>query len=178
MTVTEFHQDLEQLRDTHHKLLSNLQDITARMKKNEFEIKGLADISFICKEMAELLDDFRKDYAARKIHALKLLAHKLLTDPENLNNAEAVDIVRGNYASVTVDIKKFAELPQYGTDEFCKLMDFLGVPEESYNSGLIKFNWAALKRKVTQCLENGTKLPPGLGKLHTEIVGRFTKYKG
>jgi len=177
MHVKTLHDDYEKLGEIHHTLLGDLQALTAKMKCNEFTMRDLADIGFLCREMENLCDDFRKDFKARKEVAIKLLAHKLLTDPDNLNDEDATDRVSGELATATIDVKKFAQLPLHGTEEFCRLMDHLGVPVEAYDSGLIKFDWQKLKKEVTRRLEFGEKLPPGLGQLYTEFTARFTRKK-
>jgi hypothetical protein len=149
----------------------------AELSKTEQEMKvkspeELTDIGWICKKMYEQLDDIRKEVDKLQSLAEKIACLKAAT-------VGATKIV-GQLATGTVDVSMSANTPHptRNPEDFAKLCDYLGIPDEVVQNDLIhQFHWPSFKEYFSKCMSQGKPAPPGidLEKTHTHYK---LKYRG
>lgn len=150
------------LKDLHHKVYEHLTLIDERMKSGQTGIQDMVDLGFLCREQEDLLDEMRKNAKARREFTQRLLVTKwtgaaMTADP-------LPDTIRATLASANnFRIKKMAQLPEYGGKDYVLYMESLGIPKEVIQKGLVKPDWEQTAEHVTVLLEDGKKLPPGIG---------------
>lgn len=152
----------EELKELHHRVYEHLSLIDERMKKNQTSNQDMVDLGFLCREQEELLDEMRKNAKARKEFTQRMLV--TLWTGAALTPTPLPDTIKATLASANnFRIKKMAQLPEYGGEDYVLYLRSLGIPEEVISKGLVKPDWDKTAEHVTTLLEDGKKLPPGIG---------------
>jgi len=169
------HEDVKKLQELYDQMsamrdyaYAMFQDVGKLVKGKKLDNPDLVDAGFLLRECEEKLDDWRKDCKAYKTLVGKYLALAVMQDPNNVNDATAEATVKGELASATPDLKSFAEIPHYGSEDFINLMADLGISGEAVDRGLVKVDWKRMKDEVTRRDQEGVPLPSGLGKKYHE----------
>lgn len=155
----------EEIRAVHHRHLSFLQAVTARLSKNEYSKVAMVDLGFLCREIEELTEDWRKDCKARKELFSKVLAFQVITHA-TAKPDEADDSVRGQLATGTVNSEVQPKLPKRGDPDFERVLEYFGLPKSLAETGVVKLDWEAARRHVTELIASGKTPPPGLDKTY------------
>jgi len=154
-----------EIADKVHKLRAEFHDLLISITEEipNGTLSDLVDIGFLCKDIAELLDDWRKDCNARKELIVKILALRCIT----VGNST----VQGKLASVSLDATIEVEVPKSGTPEYDEVMKYFGIPIEAP----FQPHWRRVQELVAQRYQEGVPLPPGFGKQYTKTKGTFRR---
>lgn len=148
VSLSDFHQDF-------YTYLCELRDRIAS-ETNENEI---VDVCYILREMYKIVDDLRKevkslDQRAQRVACLVLMKKQIEDD------------VSTPWCKGTPDVKFEATLPTRRKDPegFRKLMEHFGVSEEAYDRdrSAIKPHWPGMVDLLSELMESGRPLPPGI----------------
>ena len=118
--------------------------------KNQ-DMEDLADCGFLMREMADTLDDLRKECNARKDIISTILAVRMTRD--FLDGASTEMITRGELASATPDVKVEPMIPKAGTPEYASMCKALGVSQEMIETGVLKPHYKHLSTWLTERVE-------------------------
>lgn len=172
--VKDLASKLDALKTAHHESYEQLTLIDERIKKNQLSLQDLVDIGFLCREMEDLLDEMRKNAKKRKAFVQRYLVMRHTASA--MTGTPLPDTLQGEHASASnFRVKKMAELPEFGQDGYTKYMESLGIPKEVIAKGLVKPDWEQTAEHVTVLLEDGKKLPPGLGQTWNDYTCTFTR---
>lgn len=150
-----------------------------QMKSDVYSKHELVDLGFLCRELENLLDDWRKDCKARKELAGKLIARAVLQAADGVNDLQASTVVHGILASASPDVSMIAEIPKPGTPEFVEFCNHFGISKECSEDPLFPFaiHW----KRAMECLElrqtEGKPIPPGFGKQFPHFWSKFVRKK-
>jgi len=171
--TTELLKLTDQLKDLHHKLYEHLSLMDERIKANNaYSNVDLADLGFLCREQEELSDEMRKNSKVRK----ELISKVLVLKYAAAAMSEPFDSIKGNYARASAfRIKKIGKIPEYGSPDYIAYMESLGIPKEVIDKGLVKPDWEQTSERLTQLIEDGKKLPPGIGQTWDVYTCTFTR---
>lgn len=183
-SVGHSHADVDGLLELVHEFRQHqqlthdmLRRIADKVRTNEFTMALLCDLGFICREVEEAADANRKDWKAHKeliSKALTMLhATWMVSSPET-----AEDTVKGELASATPITKIVAEQPARDTAAYAELMAHFYVPERVIGQGILKTDWKAMNELCTRLVEDGQKLPPGIGKTWKEYPVTYRRKPG
>jgi hypothetical protein len=145
-----------------------------KMRKNILDKEQLADVGYLLRQGEKLLDDWRKDCKAAKELAGKIIALQILQSAESLSG-EGEDVARGDIAIAIPDLKMEAELPKKGTPEYEAFLGHFGVNAGTAELGILKPDWKAIGKLVTDAAQDGKKFPPGLGKKYPRYTATFRR---
>lgn len=170
--VSESHALLQDVQDLYHKIYDFIARTQSRVNKIEDPIEDLVDIGFFFREMGKVLDECRKDCQGRsdligKIIAL-YVAKNALNDPDSWKG-----VIHGRYASGSPDLKQAPKLPKRGTEGFDQLMQFLGITKEQ--SEFLSFRFSEMRALISDKVERGEKLPPGVDATFSEYSTTYRK---
>ena len=167
----------QQVRDLHEKVWDSLSWSSRQMKSGVYSNVELTDLGFMCRELENLLDDWRKDCKARKELAGKLIARAVLQASENVNDLQATTTVHGVLASATPDVSFIAEIPKPGTPEFIEFCNYFGIDEKASSDPMFPFaiHWKRAQEVLEQRQTAGLPTPPGLGKQFPNFWAKFVR---
>lgn len=163
--------ELKELKEKIHLLTLELTD---RMKAKSFEQADLADLGYLFRELEREQDDARKEAKARRELATRLMCIAYVNTPEGLASTE--DVIKGELATATLDLKMMSILPKKGQPEYYILGEHFGMTPDLLETGLFKFDWVAVQDYVSRCMEDGLPIPPGLGKKYPDYRATFRKH--
>lgn len=173
--VEKMQAQLVKVKGFHDNLYEDLVSLSAMIKSGTLTREEFVDLGFLCRECSKLLDESRKDCNARQEYLGKLIAMQVTQ--ESLTNPNMDTTVRGTLARGTTDVKTKAKLPTKGTPEYQALLDHFYVPRQIIESEVLKPDWTTIGNMVTQCMEDGKSLPPGVTDTYTVFTTTFTKIK-
>ena len=146
-----------------------------QIKSKQLSSEELCDFGFICRELEKLFDELRKEVKARKELCGNIIAYRLtqasLTDPSLKMQ------VKGQFATGTPDVKMQAALPKKQSVEYYQITDFLGVPRDVAEKGVLKLDWKSVIEFCTKLINDGKPIPKGFGKQYPLYVTVYRKRK-
>lgn len=162
--------EIQQIYNLVYGFLSKNNDL---LKSKTLSSEELCDFGFFCREMAKVFDELRKEANARKDLCGQVIAYRLtqaaLNDP-TLNMK-----VKGQFASGTPDVKMQSELPKKFTDEYYMITDYLNVPRDVAESGVLRLDWKQVTEHLTKLMHDGKKIPPGFGKQYPKYITTYRR---
>lgn len=138
--------------------------LTDKIKAEAYPREDLCDLGWLCRELESLLDELRKEFAARKDLAGRLIAFRMtqevIEDPSKI--AEHGMTVRGRFSSGSPDVSQSAAVPRRGSKEYADLCKHFGIQGEVSESGIVDFSFTRLAEYVSSRVASGEKLPSGI----------------
>lgn len=121
-------------------------------------IPDLIDSGFLCRELANVVDDIRNRCENRQAIISRFLA---ATASVAALKGESMDL-RGELAIAVPDITVKPNLPKNDSPEMIKLLIWLGVPEDIARSGTVRPSFTKIEELLTKREAAGQKPPPGI----------------
>ena len=146
---------LQQEYMSHYGLITQFKD---KAKVGGYTVEELADLGYLCREMASVADEFRKEALAKMELFSRLLAERMLKDL--LNGGAVQDRAVGKYATATPEVKARVKLPAKDTAEYARLVAWLGIPE--HNRHFVRMHYPSIRDEVTERAKRGENPPPGI----------------
>jgi len=169
--VVRLKDDLSHVRDTFMGVVGNLQDIIRRVKKNASDLTydrpNLVDLGFLCREIAAIADELRKEANAKQMLIGKLIAMEVTK--ASIAGEISSPTVRGTLATGTPDVREIASCPKPGSPQFKEVAAFLGLPEDQLDGKLMSFRFTGLSDWLTEAAAKGKRVP--------ECINRYTEFK-
>lgn len=153
-----------------------LSEVTPSIKSKVLSNSELTDFGFLCRELANLFDELRKECKARQELCGSIIAYRLIQ--ESLSDPTITMKSKGTLATGTPDIKMQAALPKKFSEEYFKLTDFFGVPRDVAEAGILRLDWKRVTEYCTQLTQDGTPIPEGFGKKYPLYSTVFRRKKG
>lgn len=161
------------LNEVHHRLYIQISEISDCVKKRQLANDELVDVGFLFREIESIFDELRKEAKARKELSAKVLALSVIQ--ESVNDPEADSVIHGEYARASLSLKTRVRLPKKLSPEYYEVCEFLGVPSEVIDKGLVKLDWNGASEFATQMAEEGKRLPKGLDDTYQEYSCTYTR---
>ncbi len=166
----------EKFVDIHTDVYNYLSETNDEVKGIKLSLGDLVDMGYLCREIEKFMEELRKEIKFRKELCGKVIS--LAIAKQNLNDpGKVVERIEGELATGTPDVKLQAKLPNRGTEEFHKLLEFLDIPKEMAESKCFKLSWNGMTDLVTQLAEEGKPLPPGVEKSWPIYTTTFRRRK-
>lgn len=166
----------EEVQLTYNLTYGFLSEITPTIKAKELTVNDLTDIGFLCREMAKIFDELRKECEARQNLCGSIIAYQLIT--KTLTDPNASMKSKGELATGTPKLKMQAALPKKFTPEYYQITDFMGVPRDVAETGVLRLDWRRVVEYCTEMAEKGKKMPEGFGKQYPLYTTTFRKRRG
>lgn len=170
-------EELQGLFDQLQKLQMQIHSALASISSNLSgeKLPDMIDSGFLCREMEEIANDLRKNCADRKGLIAKMIAMRATSEFMTTGKSP---VLRGELASATPDLVTKPSIPEPGTEDFNKLMSWLGCSDELIQRGVVRPSFTSLKDIVTRATVEGNKPPPGISLTFTEATVVFRRRKG
>lgn len=163
-------------------LMDQLSDVSKEAMKipgKGISTEDSVDLGFLCREIENLFDECRKEVKARHERIGRLIAtslvNMLLEDPDSVEDDDV--LVRGLYASGSPNVGVTPKVPRKGTQEYFDLCEYLGIPVDLANRGLVVFHYPLLAELCTELANEGKLMPPGLGGSVSKVTTTFRKLR-
>lgn len=169
--VETFLDHLSHVRDTFMAVTGDMQDMIRRVKKNAsepvYDRPNLVDLGFLCREIAAIADELRKEANAKQMLIGKLIAMEVTK--ASIAGEISSPTVRGTLATGTPDVREIASCPKPGSPQFKEVAEFLGLPEDQFDGKLMSFRFTGLSDWLTEMAAQGKRVP--------ECINRYTEFK-
>lgn len=146
-----------------------------KIKSKEMSNEELCDFGYICRELAKVFDELRKEMNARMDLCGSIIAFRKtkasLTDP-----TLQLKVV-GQFATASPDVKIEVGLPKKHSPEYYQVTDALGVPREVAEKGILKLDWKSVTKYCTEQVNAGKKIPKGFGQQYPKYRVTYRKRK-
>ena len=168
--IAKLQQQFENLISFHQEFRSVVLDIAERVKSQRYEKQTLVDLGYLMRETEKLAEETRKNATANKnligkVHAFIAIQG---ADEEGIKNT------KGDLATGMPDVTMIpAELPKKDSVEYLELADHLNVPRNALE--LMKLDWRAVSAYMTQCAEDGKRMPKCFGDARPVYSTTFRK---
>jgi hypothetical protein len=163
--------DLDHVRETFMGVVGDLQSMIKKVKKNttdpEYDRPQLVDLGFLCREIAAISDELRKEANAKQMLIGKVIAMEVTR--ASLAGEISSPTVRGELATGTPDVREIASCPKPGTPQFREVAEFLGLPEAEVDGRLFSLRFTGLSDWLTQMAAEGKEVP--------KAINRYTEFK-
>jgi hypothetical protein len=126
-------------------------------------LPDMCDVGYFCREVSKIMHDLKVSLDGKQGVVSRVLAGRVAGAALQ---GEVIEL-RGEFCVATPDVRNKPTLPKEGTEEYRLLMRWIGVPEETINSPLLRPSFTGLEEELTKRMALGEPLPPG-------IVGSFT----
>lgn len=146
--------------------------VVDEVRQDRMPDSDMVDLGFLCREIAGLADDIRKEASAKQELAGRIIALRVA---KRSLQGSTEDTVRGKLATGKPDVKVIPVLPKHGTPEYTELCAFFGVPPELVDSGAVSFSFTRLSELCAERMREGKEVPPGVRKTHTVAMTTFYK---
>lgn len=159
----------DEMQELHRVVIEN----TVRLRNaiGKMTPECMTDVAYGLKEISRLLDDGRKECDDLVKLFEKALCIVWVQRGVNTGNT---DPFQGEFAVGTPQIKQMVRIPRRDTDEYDKLMQWLGVPD----GDLVRPHWPSMVEHVTELLSQGQQPPDGMtGEPYPIYAVRFRKRK-
>ncbi len=150
-------------------LSSTNETLKSRTMSNE----DLCDFGFLCRELAKLFDELRKEMNVRSELCGSLIAYE--KTKEVLSDPSIALKVKGTLATGSPDVKMQAALPKKGSPEYYTLTDFFNVPRDVAETGVLKLDWKQVTEYLTALTQEGKPIPEGFGKQYPKYITTYRK---
>lgn len=137
-------------------------------------IEDLCDTGFLMREIGRILKDLKDGLESKQGIVSRVLASRAATAA--LQN-EMLDL-RGKLCSATPEVKTKPIFPKEGTDDYSKLMRWIGVSNELIDSPLLRPSFKGLEAELTKRMALGEPAPPGVISSFTEVTVVYRKRTG
>jgi len=136
-------------------------EVTGPIKNKQLPNEALVDVGFLCREVKLMCDEMRKEAKVREDLCSSIIAFSRTKDL--INDPSLDPKVKGTLATGTPDCKMQAKLPKKGSPEYLAFCEFLKIPKDIAEKGVVKPDWNEVTNFVTEELGKGHSVPPGLG---------------
>ena len=159
--VFEFAEKAKEVRRIHKELYSSMTDLISAMKSKPVQLtdEELADIGYLLRNTAKVLNDLRIECNAKKDYIGKYLCAKLVI--ESVNDSEELKI-KGMLASAAAKMDQKPKLPKTGTKEYAIMLKHFGVSDEAIKAGIFNAHYPRVGEYITRLAQNGKNPPPGI----------------
>lgn len=164
--LIKLQENLDHLRAEAAEVLAEVSD---KLRSNVLSLPDMVDIGFLCREIATVLDDWRKDSTAHMTLASKVIGFKYARAA--VQDEDIPDSIRGKLATGTPDAHILVTLPKKGTPEYETLCETLGVTTHD----LSKLDFKAVQKSCNQLAAEGRPLPNGVGETYSEFVVSYRR---
>jgi hypothetical protein len=134
--------------------------VDPKVKSGEYTLEDLTDYGLNMRLLAAMFDDLRKECNARKETVGRIIAlastERVLADPTLELN------VVGAMGTASPDSKVNPLIPKRGTDDYEKLLDYLGITGIAREHGLAGLHWNHLVAYLQRQSEAGQPVPEGV----------------
>jgi len=152
------------------------------LSKNNELIKGkglnsseLCDFGFMSRELENVFDELRKEVKARKELCCQIIAYRLVQ--KSIEDPSIKMQVKGQFATGTPDVTMQAALPKKFTPEYYQITDYLGVPRQVAETGVLRLDWKRVTELLTQYMHDGKTIPEGFGKKYPSYKTTYRRRK-
>ena len=169
-------------REVYQPLMDQLSHVSREAMKipnKGISTEDAVDLGFLCREIENLFEECRKEVKARHERISRFVAtslvNMLLEDPESVEDDDV--LVRGLYASGSPNVGVTPKVPKKGTQEYFDLCEYLGIPVDLANRGLVVFHYPLLAELCTELANEGKPMPPGLGGSVPKVTTTFRRLR-
>jgi len=149
--------EYEAFRGAYRRLYECVSHCGEVLKNSETPNEERVDLGFLFRELENLSDDLRKDCKMRKELAGKILCMEVMT--RSSSGGVADDTLHGKLARAECSLMMQPILPKKGSEEYRKLLSYLGVSEDVIENGLLTVHWNHMKEYLTELAERGESIP-------------------
>lgn len=167
--------DLHLLRSRIQNLQMDVHQVMAGIPNSvtSEEIPALVDSGFLCRELANIAEDIKKIAENRQaIIARFLVARASVAALQG----EVIDL-SGELATGSPVIKQKPKLPEQGTEDWVKLMRWIGVSDDLIQKDMLRPSFSRITEVLTERAERGEKPPPGILNTFTDAQVVFRRKK-
>ena len=165
------HQDIRGLFQRFVTELSDLKDQIADLNDAE-----LTDLGFLCREIATVADEVRKEFKAKLeligLHLAKRVVDHSLQDPTDDG------IRRGMLASASPKVEHEPVIPYKGTKEYLQLCEWMGLRADIAERGIMSFSFKRMAEMLTEMAEQGKNPPANLVEIRPKFSTTFRRKRG
>ncbi|UOF80081.1 hypothetical protein [Caudoviricetes sp.] len=126
----------------------------------DLPMQDLVDLGFLHRELADRLDEVRKECAARMDKVSRIIGGiviKRTTMDPTLSMTQ-----RGTLASGTPEAKVLAVCPKPGSPEYVALLRAMGVKDDAIKAGALAPHFVRMSDYVSEKLASGQPAPAGI----------------
>ncbi len=154
LSLLKEYDKMKQIYLSCYKLLAVIRD---ELRAGKYQLKDMVNFIYVVREISKLTDDLRKE-ADGINHIFENTTCALYV---SLN--ETIPI-RASLATGSPDLRLGVNVPnrKKEPERFQALMDFFGVPAESFEARAVKPYWPGICEQVSMLAEEGKPLPPGI----------------
>ena len=152
---------LEQAIAALHKVAAAHEDfyraqLRIRAECDSMDQSNRVDCHIVTRRTRKLIEDIASECnnTCDRLARAACLAWIMATDPP--------DSIKGTLGSATVDVKEGAKLPRPGSDEYVRLMRWVGLTDEQIQQDLVRPHFTSWSTLATQCAKAGRPVPDGL----------------
>jgi hypothetical protein len=158
-------------------LQTKLIELDPKIKSRSLEPEEQADVGWALREITRISDEIRKACVARMDLLGKMFASdRIRIASESMD--DALLTVRGRFASATADCRMQAVTPKAGTPEYQDFCRFLGIPDETVDSGVVQFHYSRMADWLTRRMADGLPSPSGLTKTYPIYSTTYRTLRG
>lgn len=155
---------------------AGLTELTPGIKDQRYPRGDQVDVGYFMRQIELILDETRKDFAARRGLIGQILA--MMITREQMANPDRDVRARGRFASGVPDVKTRYRVPKPGCREYEELMVTLGLPTDAIKHGAIKLDFIGFSDLMMAREQVGkTGIPDGITTF-PEYVTVFRKISG
>jgi len=154
------------LHEAHAAFYEMIVPITKKIEEGvEYNDVAMADLGFLCRELEDLLDEWRKDSKVRKELVGRLLCSMLVHSDREL--------VRADLCRAQAKIGMRPQFPKKGTDDYYALLAYYGITDPDNQP--VSLSWVGVAKVCTKLIEQGKPLPPGMKEPMSDPTCIFTR---
>lgn len=156
-------------------MMTWMAQLTERAKADAFTLEDECDLGFLCREIAEVYDEMRKEAKARQELFGRRIA-EVQGRAAMRGELEDDDLtVRGELATGVPSIKSIPKIPKTGSEEYLVLCRWFGIPVDLAQSGAVKFSFTHLQAFCEAARATGIDVPPGIVGTYSEPMTTFRR---
>lgn len=148
-----------------HQAIYNLAiELRDSVNKGQIPNEEAVDIAFLLREMADYLDDLRKEMNKVRVIIEKVTCMRWMQTSLNDDPTKSAQSIQGDLAVGTPHLKMAATLPNRHKDPeaYVKFMNQIGVSGEALKRDMVRVHWPLVIDYFTDLSEQGKPLPNGI----------------